>query len=204
VSAGPANVAVANLAYAHPGGDLLFECVSFRVAPGRHAGLIGTNGVGKTTLLRILAGELQAAEGHVAHGGRAAYMPQDVGMSDGMVRELLLSVAPERVREVGTAMLRAERELAAGDDDAGARLGEAIGTWSELGGYELEGRWDSACRRITRAGLDDIGDRPQRRCPAESGSAWCSTCYSPPTQRCCYSTSPTTSSTSRPSVGSRR
>ena len=38
--------------------------------------------------------------------------------------------------------------------------GEAIGTWSELGGYELEGRWDSACRRITRAGLDQIGDRP--------------------------------------------
>ena len=63
VTAGPANVAVANLAYAHPGGDLLFDCVSFRVAPGRHAGLIGTNGVGKSTLLRILAGELQAAEG---------------------------------------------------------------------------------------------------------------------------------------------
>ena len=121
MTAGPANVAVANLAYAHPGGDL-FDCVSFRVARGRHAGLIGTNGVGKSTLLRILAGELQAAEGHVAHGGRAAYMPQDVGMGDGTVRELLLSVARERVREVGTAMLR--RARAAGrDDDAGARLG---------------------------------------------------------------------------------
>ena len=154
------HVAVSNLAYAHPGGDLLFDRVSFRVAPGRHAGLIGTNGVGKSTLLRILAGELQAAEGHVAHGGRAAYMPQDVETGDGTVRELLLSVAPERVREIGAAMLRAERELAAGDDDAGVRLGEAIGTWSELGGYELEGQWDSACRRITRAGLDEVGDRP--------------------------------------------
>ena len=61
------HVAVSNLAYAHPGGDLLFDGVSFRVATGRHAGLIGTNGVGKTTLLRILAGELEAAEGHVAH-----------------------------------------------------------------------------------------------------------------------------------------
>ena len=57
-------------------------------------------------------------------------------------------------------MLSAERELAAGDDDAGVRLGEAIGMWCELGGYELEGRWDSACRRIMRAGLDEIGDRP--------------------------------------------
>ena len=136
------HVAVSNLAYAHPGGGLLFDGVSFRLVAGRHAGLIGTNGVGKSTLLRILAGELQAADGHVAHGGRAAYMPQDVGTGDGTVRELLLSVAPERAREVGWAMLRAERDLAAGDGDAGVRLGEAIGTWSELGGYELRIRWD--------------------------------------------------------------
>ena len=57
-------------------------------------------------------------------------------------------------------MLAAERELAAGDDDAGVRLGEAIGTWSDLGGYELEGQWDAACRRIARAALDEAGDRP--------------------------------------------
>ena len=154
------HVAVSNLAYAHPGGDLLFDRVSFRVTSGRHAGLIGTNGVGKSTLLRILAGELPATDGHVAHEGLAAYMPQDVGTGEGTVRELLLSVAPERVQEVGMAMLSAERELAAGDDHAGVRLGEAIGSWSEVGGYELEGRWDSACRRITRVGLDEIGDRP--------------------------------------------
>src|SRR3712207_5487614 len=40
------------------------------------------------------------------------------------------------------------------------RLGEAIGDWSELGGYELEGQWDAACRRIVRAGLDEVGARP--------------------------------------------
>ncbi|MDQ5832789.1 MAG: ATP-binding cassette domain-containing protein, partial [Actinomycetota bacterium] len=154
------HIAVSNLAYAHPGGDLLFDGVSFRLAPGRHAGLIGANGVGKSTLLRILAGELQAAEGTAAHGDRAAYMAQEVGQGDGTVRELLLSAAPERVRATGLAMLRAEHELAAGDDAAGVRLGEAIGSWSDLGGYELEGQWDAACRRIMRAGLQEVGDRP--------------------------------------------
>jgi ATPase subunit of ABC transporter with duplicated ATPase domains len=61
----------------------------------------------------------------------------------------------------GERMLAAERELAAGAEPAGAgmRLGEAIGEWSELGGYELEGRWDAACRRIVRAGLDEVGPR---------------------------------------------
>src|SRR5919107_302022 len=64
------HVAVSNLAYAHPGGDTLFFDVSFRLPAGRHAGLIGTNGVGKSTLMRIAAGELQALEGDIALGGR--------------------------------------------------------------------------------------------------------------------------------------
>src|SRR5690242_8438375 len=83
VAAAMGHVAVSNLAYAHPGGDTLFFDVSFRLAAGKHAGLIGTNGVGKSTLMRIAAGELEALEGDVALGGRALYMPQDVGVGDG-------------------------------------------------------------------------------------------------------------------------
>ena len=66
-----AHVGVSNLAYAHPGGDLLFSDVSFRVSPGQHVGLVGTNGVGKSTLLKILAGELAPDEGEYAVGGLA-------------------------------------------------------------------------------------------------------------------------------------
>ena len=89
------HIAVSGLAYAHPGGELLFSDVSFRLSPGRHAGLIGANGVGKSTLLRILAGELNADDGDAATGGLVGYMPQDVGLGDGdrTVRELLLSLA---------------------------------------------------------------------------------------------------------------
>ena len=65
-----AHVAVSNLAYAHPGGDLLFSDVSFRVSPGQHVGFVGTNGVGKSTLLKILVGELAPDEGEYAVGGR--------------------------------------------------------------------------------------------------------------------------------------
>jgi ATPase subunit of ABC transporter with duplicated ATPase domains len=157
------HVVVSNLAYAHPGGDLLFSEVSFRVTPGRHVGLVGANGVGKSTLLRVLAGLLPADDGDVDIGP-FAFMAQDVGVgpdSGRTVRELLLEPAPARLRSAGERMVVAERELAAGADPAGAgmRLGEAIGDWSELGGYELEGRWDAACRRIVRAGLDEVGPR---------------------------------------------
>ncbi len=42
----------------------------------------------------------------------------------------------------------------------GLALGEAIGDWSALGGYELEAQWDSACRRIVRAAFAELADRP--------------------------------------------
>jgi ATPase subunit of ABC transporter with duplicated ATPase domains len=157
------HVVVSNLAYAHPGGDLLFSELSFKITPGQHVGLVGANGVGKSTLFRILAGELPSDDGDVDIG-TFAYMPQDVGVgpdSGRTVRELLLEAAPARLRSAGERMIAAERELAAGADPGGAgmRLGEAIGDWSELGGYELEGQWDAACRRIVRAPLDDVGAR---------------------------------------------
>jgi ATPase subunit of ABC transporter with duplicated ATPase domains len=157
------HVVVSNLAYAHPGGDLLFSELSFKITPGQHVGLVGANGVGKSTLFRILAGQLPSDDGDVDIG-TFAYMPQDVGVgpdSGRTVRELLLEAAPARLRSAGERMIAAERELSAGADPGGAgmRLGEAIGDWSELGGYELEGQWDAACRRIVRAPLDEVGPR---------------------------------------------
>ena len=174
------HIAVSGLAYAHPGGELLFSDVSFRLSPGRHAGLIGANGVGKSTLLRILAGELSADEGDAATGGRVGYMAQDVGTEragsealpggERTVRALLLSLAPATVRTAGEAMIELEAALDAGDnaagmrlaDNAGMRLGIAIADYSSLGGYELEGQWDAACRQIIRAPFDEIADRPAR------------------------------------------
>jgi ATPase subunit of ABC transporter with duplicated ATPase domains len=157
------SLVASNLAYAHPGGDLLFSDASIHVKPGEHAALVGANGVGKTTLLRCLAGELPLDEGEVSAGGRIATMRQDVGVGGGdqTVRELLIGLAPAGLRKAGMAMVQAERELASGADpaEAGMRLGEAIGDWSELGGYELQGQWDAACRAIVRAGFEEVAER---------------------------------------------
>lgn len=119
------HVVASRLAYAHPGGDLLFSDVSFRVSDGEHVGLVGANGVGKSTLFRILTGSLSPDEGDVSVGGIVGFMPQDVGAAGDSrsVRELLLSLAPRALRLAGERVLGYEGELAAGDDAAGMRLG---------------------------------------------------------------------------------
>jgi ATPase subunit of ABC transporter with duplicated ATPase domains len=94
-------------------------------------------------------------------------MPQDVGVRDEeqTVRALLTSLAPAALRRAGESLIAAESRLVGGGADAaqaGVALGEAIADWSALGGYELEGQWDASCRRVVRAGLDELVDRPAR------------------------------------------
>src|SRR5947209_16644039 len=91
-------------------------------------------------------------------------MAQDVGADDDRrnVRELLLSLAPRSMRQAGMSMLTLEARLEAGDASAGMKLGEAIADWSALGGYELEGQWDAACRRIVHSSFAEVAARPAR------------------------------------------
>jgi len=155
------SVVVSDLEYAHPGAEPLFFDVSFGVSPGEHAALVGANGVGKSTLLRILAGELEQDSGEYALGGRFAYMTQDVGMSrpDATIREMLIEVAQPTLRTTGRALVQAERDLAGGDPDAGMAVAHAISDWGDLGGYELEQRWDAAAQRSVKTAISDLGDR---------------------------------------------
>jgi ATP-binding cassette subfamily F protein uup len=57
----------------------LLEGVTVSVQPGEKVGLVGRNGCGKTTLLRIMAGQLEADAGEVSlrRGARIGYLPQE-------------------------------------------------------------------------------------------------------------------------------
>src|SRR3954463_15315112 len=61
------------------GHQLLLEGVTLSVAPGEKVGLVGRNGCGKTSLLRILAGQKTADAGDVSRrrGLRIGYLPQE-------------------------------------------------------------------------------------------------------------------------------
>jgi ATPase subunit of ABC transporter with duplicated ATPase domains len=157
---------VNGVAYAHPGGDELFADVSFRVRSGAKAGLVGANGIGKSTLLRIIGGELDPTEGHTTSDGTMASMPQAIGVGDDgstTVRQLLARFAPPRVRAADEALHAAiAANDAAPSDVTGIALAEAYHLWGDVDGYEEEARWDASCQLVLRQSLAEASERPIR------------------------------------------
>ena len=71
------------------GAQVVLEGASLDVGPQARIGLVGPNGVGKSTVLRLLAGVEQPDRGRVERdppGGVAAYLPQEPGCSPGVER----------------------------------------------------------------------------------------------------------------------
>jgi ATPase subunit of ABC transporter with duplicated ATPase domains len=154
------SVVVSELAYSPPGADQLFFDVSFGVSPGEHAAIVGPNGVGKSTILRILTAQIEADDGEFTVGGTYLAMTQDVGMSrpEDSLRDMLIEVAPKALRNAGRALAQAEREMLDGTDD-GMKYAEALGDWGDLGGYELETQWAASAQRSVKTPVDNFATR---------------------------------------------
>ncbi len=72
------------------GGDPIFNGLDLVVQPGDRVALVGRNGVGKTTLFRILAG-LETPDAGTVHRARSleiAYLPQEISFSQSRSDEL--------------------------------------------------------------------------------------------------------------------
>lgn len=150
-------IEAANVSYKIPGGRLLFEGVSCRVGNGRHVALVGTNGTGKTTLLKIVAGLEKVTAGQVRVEGRVGYMPQFFGPIT--IRELFIELSSDRIRSAAWALVGAERAVAAGVDDAHVAYADALTTWGEAGGYEAEVLWDICTHQAIGERYEVLADR---------------------------------------------
>ena len=138
-------VDVAKVSCVLPDGRVLFDEVSFRVGDGTKTALVGANGTGKTTLLRIIAGDLASAAGSIARTGGLGVMRQFIGSirDDTDVRGLLLSLAAPGVREAGLALDAAELAMMEHDDEkTQLRYATALSDWGDAHGYDAEVVWD--------------------------------------------------------------
>jgi ATPase subunit of ABC transporter with duplicated ATPase domains len=133
-------------------GAPLFDGLSFVLRDGERAGLVGPNGVGKSTLVRLLAGVDRPDRGAVAsgRGDRIGWLPQEPPDATRSLGELLGDGLGE-VWRVGAELRALEARLAAGDAAAATleAYGHAQERFDALGGWALEATVQEARRALS-------------------------------------------------------
>lgn len=131
-------ITAANISLAY-GTQVLFKEVNIKFTPGNCYGIIGANGAGKSTFLKILSGEIEADTGDIiiTPGERLAILKQDhFTFNDYSVVETVIMGYP-RLWEVMTQrdQIYSKEEFT---EEDGLIAAELEGEFAELGGWEAE------------------------------------------------------------------
>ncbi|WP_290052761.1 ABC-F family ATP-binding cassette domain-containing protein [Amycolatopsis solani] len=139
------------------GSRILLNGVTLRIQPGDRIGLVGRNGAGKTTSLKVLAGEGEPHAGDVRRSGELGYLPQDPREGDLSVTAKDRVLSARGLDKLMRDMEKAQASMAELVDEAArdkainryARLEERF---ASLGGYAAE---SEAARICSNLGLAD-------------------------------------------------
>jgi ATPase subunit of ABC transporter with duplicated ATPase domains len=136
------------------GARILLEPTTLRVGDGDRIGLVGRNGAGKTTAMRILAGEGAPHTGRIDVTGSVGYLPQDprTGDLDVTARDRVLSA--RGLDRLVTDIAKVQVALAETPDDTALvrRYGNLEERFTALGGYAAE---SAAARICANLGLPE-------------------------------------------------
>jgi ATPase subunit of ABC transporter with duplicated ATPase domains len=153
------------------GARILLEPITLRVQPGDRIGLVGRNGAGKTTSLRVLVGETLPHAGQIARTGPVGYLPQDPRTGDlhATARDRVLSA--RGLDQLVTAIAKVQVQLAETpeDDELIRRYGNLEERFTSLGGYAAESESARICAnlglpdRVLEQTLDTLSGGQRRR-----------------------------------------
>ncbi|MHC4593224.1 MAG: ATP-binding cassette domain-containing protein, partial [Planctomycetota bacterium] len=141
------------------GGTAVLDGVSFELSQRARVGLVGENGSGKSTILRLIASAAEPDAGQVrtARSARIAHVPQNANLdSERTAFEETLAARPALLALRDT-MKSLEGELggcADAEDSMGCAYGEVVAEFSEAGGYQFE--------REAQAALSALGLSPEQ------------------------------------------
>lgn len=145
------------------GGNIIFEDLSFEVHEGSRVGLVGRNGCGKTTLLKLLANQ-ETVDGGVIHwrkGLKIGYLAQIPDYKDLTVEEVL-KTAFDQLVETGTKLQQLEIEM--GQELTPNHLQKLMDQYGKLqddfilnGGYEMDTQIDRVSHGLN---IIELLDKP--------------------------------------------
>ncbi|MGV8091377.1 MAG: ribosomal protection-like ABC-F family protein [Mangrovibacterium sp.] len=121
-----------NISYIHPNKDLLFDNISLTVNQHDKIALIGNNGTGKSTLLKIVAGELQPSGGQLNVTSKPYYVPQIFGQYNHLTiaQALKIDVKLNALEEILNGNITDENYVLLDDDwTIEDRCKEALHYW---------------------------------------------------------------------------
>src|SRR5574344_439868 len=135
------------------GGRLLFKDVNVAFTPGECYGIIGANGVGKSTLLRIISGDLEPSTGFVSTDPkeRMSILKQDHNAFD---KEEVLRTVLLGYKKLVDVMDERNALYAKPDfsDKDGERAGVLETEFAEMNGYDCE---TEAAKLLNSLGIDE-------------------------------------------------
>ena len=151
------------------GGEYLFEQVSFKLSPGDRVGLIGKNGAGKSTMLKLLSGEVQPDEGTLATDKdvRIGFLKQDIDFEQGFTVLEESYKAFEEIRKLEFRMEEINASLAERTDyesegyhDLMVELSDNTHQYEVLGGYNYQGNTERVLQGLgfKRSDFDKLTD----------------------------------------------
>jgi ATPase subunit of ABC transporter with duplicated ATPase domains len=145
-------ITVNNLSF-NFGGQLLFKDVNLKFTPGNCYGIIGANGAGKSTFLRILCGELEPSKGEVIIPPtvRMSVLKQNHFAYDAYTVLDTVIMGNERLYQI----MKEKDALYMKEDfteQDGIKAGELEGEFAEMNGYEAE---SDASKLIQGLGLSE-------------------------------------------------
>jgi macrolide transport system ATP-binding/permease protein len=145
------------------GDRVVFDGLSLTASPGQRVGLVGENGVGKSTLLRLLAGLEEPLAGSVERGPDVGFLVQELPFPGSATVSDVLDDALAEIR-AAAARLDALASRMADDETALTEYGQTL-EWAQA--HDL---WDADRRaELVCAGLGLSGVAPSRRLETLSG-----------------------------------
>ena len=137
------DISVRDLTKAFEVNKNILDGLTFQVQHGERVGILGRNGTGKTTLFRLMVGELTEDKGEIdiARGKRLGLVSQIPHYPDGYTVEDVLATAEERLNAMQSRMRRLEEQMSVSDDRALlSEYDELLSRFETLGGYDAEVR----------------------------------------------------------------